>query len=206
MELKEKYFHTILPYQDTTNYYKTEEVLYKLESIFSCGYILPYKDMLEMMIDVSRHPYADLNDDERISISLNRANEEEYDRTYREENHWRKIENAYEMFALNGASIVLNEELKKRYFLSKKGIYLERQVSEPISLDLMDAISIVPTRITAEYFDPNDYDLRLRALGYIDLRLIRGINTLKKDYGYDVPIVSVLTGTEFNARVRKRKD
>lgn len=204
MELKGKYYHTIMPYQSDTSFKKQEEVLYKIECLFQCGYILPYKDINEIYPEISRHPWGSSNGDERVSIALSRVDQEPYDEQYLETNKWHNIENAYEMFVLNGASIVLNEELKRRYFLAQKGIYLERQVSEPISLDYMDAISIVPTSITADYFDHHDYDGRLKSLNYLNLRFIREINRLQKEYGYQVPIVSILTGTEFNARVRKK--
>lgn len=76
MELKDKYFHSIHSYIKT---YDREilfnDILNKMEKIFSCGFILPYKNILELYGNgISRNKIVNLNRDDFISVSLHEFN------------------------------------------------------------------------------------------------------------------------------------
>ena len=53
MELRNKYFHGVRSYKYYGNLYERRnktlnDILYKYECIFKCGYILPYKDIKKL--------------------------------------------------------------------------------------------------------------------------------------------------------------
>ena len=215
MELKNKYFHGVQSY----NYYgniterqtKTlNDILQKYEYILKCGYILPYKNIKELYGDITRHPIANYNGDDRISITLHEKKIEEYDLEWKKKHYYYNEESAFRMFILEAeysSAIVLNEKIKDKYNLIQNGMYLERQISEPISLEYMDAITIFPNSNIAKYFE-NEEDLKKHGHYYQDDFNIEFLNKLKElliKYGYNVPIVSIITGHAFNEKENNTK-
>ena len=105
------------------------------------------------------------------------------------------------MFIFENVAIVLNESIKDNYTLIENGIYLERQIDQPISLKYMDAISILPTYGIEYLFEPQEITAKLGQMFtdyYFDLEFIKSLEELLHKYGYDVPIVSIRTGHVFN--------
>ena len=210
MNLKEKYFHGILSYMhisdiDAERNKQLEEILLKLECILKCGYILPYKDIVKKYGSgvINRHPFAQINGNNNISISLHKNNPEAIDYQYLRNHYRQDIEDAFEMFIFENVSIVLNESIKEHYNLIENGIYLERQINKPISLEYMDAISILPTCGIEYLFDTRDVTAKLGQMStpyYFNFDFIKSIEELLHKYGYNVPIVSIRTGNEFNER------
>ncbi len=212
MELKNKYFHGV----QSHNYYgdlserrnKTlNDILYKYECIFKCGYILPYIFIKDLYGYIDRHPYARYNGDDRVSICLHEKCPEKTDIEWMRK-HRDYDENAFRMFVFQGyccSSIVLNEAIKNNYNLIQNGIYLERQVAEPISLKYMDAISIFPNSEIAQFFESGE-DLKKHGRYYFDEFNIEFLYKLKEllvRYGYNVPLVSIVTGHEFSESEKK---
>lgn len=206
MELRNKYFHGVQSY----NYYgnfsdrrdKTlNDILHKYECIFKCGYILPYRNIQEIYGNIDRHSIARYNGEDKVSISLHEKSPETTDIEWMNKHHDYE-ENAFRIFIFQGgynSSIVLNETIKDNYKLIPSGIYLERQVPGPISLEYMDAISIFPNSEIARYFEIGE-DLKKHGHYYQDdfnIEFLYRLRGLLIKYGYNVPIVSIVTGHEF---------
>lgn len=206
MNLQKKYFHAVLPYTHVSDILKDrpqqlKEILYKFECILKSGYILPYKDIEKQHSEIKRHPFARTNGDDRISISLHEKNPEPSDYEYLRNHYRQDIEDAFKMFIFENVAIVLNESIRDNYTLIENGIYLERQIDQPISLKYMDAISILPTYGIEYLFEPQEITAKLGQIStsyYFDLEFIKSLEKLLHKYGYDVPIVSIRTGHEFN--------
>lgn len=204
MELYSECFHSVHPYSEKDRVKQLEEILYKLECIFKTGYILPYKDIRSLYPDVSRHSNGGLNGENRISISLHEDNAHFYDKLFKKI-HFGDVGNAFTMFALRAPSIVLNSSLKE-YRLIRKGIYLERQISGPISLEYMDAISILPSGEIAPFFGETqkfqetylkEHNL-IPDCNHYDKDFLFNIRSLLDSYNYNnIPIVSIASGNEF---------
>ena len=127
---------------------------------------------------------------------------EQVDREYLKEhfNERAEVEDAFRMFIFENVSIVLNESIKDNYNLIPKGICLERQVNEPISLKYMDGVSILPTYGIEYLFEPETVTSKLGPIldEYYDLNFLKRFKELLHKYGYNVPIVSIRTGHELN--------
>ena len=207
MEFKNKYFHSIHPYKGGERREELEEILYKLECILKSGYILPYKKIKKLYPDISRHPLGRNNEDDKISIALDRNSEEPVDYEYRKKEHRSLFfEDAYDMFTLEEPAIVLNEGIKERYDLIVRGMYLEREVAEPISLDFMDALSIPVTEEVKKYFDSSERKEPCVCTElYFNHKFLTNAKKLLASYNRKVPVVSIWTGNEFQPRVRQRK-
>lgn len=209
MNLQKKYFHSVHSYLPNKNFDSAErglelkDILGKYQKILKSGCILPYASIKELYGDsVNRNRWKRLNGDYCVSVSLHEKNPEEMDlKMYREFDG--KVENAFEDFIIQEPSIVLSERIKEELiFLNYPGIYLERLVAEPISLEYMEAISIlVPDYLRPffSYTDPNDYEklshdtfYRIWPIEYIDQLL-----ELLSSSGYHVPLVDILSGNEF---------
>ena len=219
MKIKNKYFHGVRCYN---NYLDESDVsvrknntlndiLHKYECIFKCGHILPYNRIKELYGDIDRHPHARNNGEDRISISLHKRNPEQRDIELlrKNERYFYFEENAFSRFICSGlysSSIVLNESIKNRYELIPKGMYLEREVPEPISLKYMEAISILPNEKLIPFFE-NEEDIEKYGCLLNDdfnLDFIHKLNSLLEKYGYDVPIINIVTGHELK-KVKKIK-
>lgn len=206
MDLRNKYFHGVQSYMHVSDIRKDrekqlEEILYKFESILKSGYILAYKDIEKLHGKINRNPLARMNGDDRISISLHEKNPELIDYKYLKNHYREEIENAFKMFIFENVAIVLNESIKDNYNIIEEGIYLERQVDEPISLKYMDAVSILPTYGIEYLFDSEEDTVKLGQIHtgyYFDLNFIKRLEELLHKYGYNVPIVSIRTGHVFN--------
>ena len=203
MNVRTKYFHAVMPYKWGTRPEQLEEELYKLECIMKSGYILPYKEVKKRYPDVKRHPSTHNNGEDRISICRHTmAPDDPIEREILRENRHRLMEYAFDMFPGEETAIVLNESLKKDFDLLPKGIYLERQVREPIPLSYMDAISINPTEKITSYFPAQQYkEPTCWSENYFTLTYLRRVRRLLNRYKHDVPIVSAMTGNEFQDRV-----
>ena len=213
MELKNNYFHGVQPhiyYGDSSERKnKLRDILRKYDYIFKCGYILPYKDIKDIYGGIDRHPVAHYNGDDKVSISLHELRPEQVDREWMRKYHDRE-ENAFRRFIFQDgypSAIVLNESIKDKYELIPGVMYLERQIGEPISLDYMEAISIFPNSEIAPYFETGD-DLKLHGRYYdesFNIEFLKRLRMMLKIYGYDVPIVSIVTGHEFDENKVYRK-
>ena len=213
MELRSKYFHGVLAH----NYYgklsreesrnqSLKDILYKYECIFKDGYILPYKDIKEKHGGIDRHRVCTCNGEDSVSICLHEKSPEKIDIDFRKKAELKIYEeNAFRTFVSEGDSysgpsaIVLNESIKNEYELIRKGMYLERQVKKPISLKYMDAISIFPNSNIAKYFETGE-DLIRHGRYYentFNEEFLYNLRELMKRFGYNVPIVSIVTGHEF---------
>lgn len=209
MELKNKYYHGVRSHiyhgesDETERRNNTQnDILYKYECILNCGYILPYKKIRELYGDVDRHRYAHNNGEDRVSISLHGKHPEQRDiewmRKYRDYE-----ENAFNRFIfseLYSSSIVLNESIKDNYELIPNGMYLERQIAEPVSLEYMDAISIFTNIELIPYFENEDYLKKYGCLLNEDFNIefLYKLKDLLEKYGYNVPIINIETGSEFS--------
>ena len=212
MEIKNKYFHGVRCH----NYHGESEVsvrrnntlndiLRKYECIFKCGHILSYNRIMELYGDIDRHPYARCNGEDRISISLHERNPEQEDIELlrKHDRYFYFEEHAFRRFIsseLYSSSIVLNESIKNCYELIPKGMYLERQVTDSISLEYMDAISIYPNESLIPYFEDEEYIKKYGCLLNDDFNLefLYKLKSLLEKYGYNVPIINIATGHEFS--------
>ncbi len=188
-----------MPYNSETRKEGLKEELYKLECILKCGYILPYRYTKKIYPNISRHPYADNNGNTGISICRHDfGKQEEYDEEYLRTYRYRLIEYAFDMFPAEETSIVLNESIKDNLNIVNEGIYLERIVKEPIPLKYMDAISINVTEEIMPYFPTlESKEAGCISDAYFTLDYLRKVRKLLTQYKYDIPIVSVMTGNEF---------
>lgn len=211
MIIKDKYFHSIHSYIDTSNRYTMlDDIIDKMEKIFHCGYILPYKDISKIYGSViSRNNYLSLNGMDYISISLHESNPQKIDIEYKEKNP--NYENAFQSFIIQEPSIVLEPSIANDLnFLNCNGIYLERLVAEPISLEYMSAISIFASEMLSPFFNNvpktkyydcfNDSSFRIITIEYLDK-----IRALIKEYGYDVPVIDICTGNSYKENEEYRK-
>ena len=216
MELKYKYYHGVRSHNYNgvgtlleRNNKTLNDILYKYDCILKSGYILPYKDIKNLYDDVTRHPVGRCNGEDRVCISLHGSNPEQFDREHVDKYRFFE-ENAYSTFvngSLHSTAIVLNEAIKDCYELIPQGMYLERQVTEPISLEYMDAISILPNERLIPYFEDEDY---LKTHGCLlnddfNLEFLYRLKSLLEKYGYNVPIISIVTGHEFSESKKEFK-
>lgn len=205
MEIKEKFFHTLMPYGYGTREEELEEELWKLECILKCGYILPYKDISKLYPNTLRHKLANNNGDDKISICRHAFGPlDEEDKKYIKENRYGLMEFGFEQFPGQEMAIVLNESLQKDFKLITYGMYLEKQVAGPIPLTYMDAISIPPTKEIQTYFSTPDHkEMGIYSENYFTLDFLIKVSKLLEKYGYNIPIVSVLTGYMFHNPYKK---
>lgn len=200
MELKYKYFHAIMPYTGGEREEQLNEILYKMECILECGYILPWQEVRELYSGISRNRHAHNNGDNRISIVKHSDNETKADFELRRKNAGSPFfDYAFEMFPNEEPAIVLNESLKKDFHILNKGVFMERQVAEPIPLKYMDAISIIPQEDIAPYFRKSEkQEGTVWTELYFTVDFVRKIRKLLDKYGYEnIPIVNLYTGCEF---------
>ena len=204
MELYSEYFHSVHPYKEKERTKQLKEILYKLECILKAGYILPYRNIKRLHPDISRHSNGGLNGETRISVSLHEDNVQPRDILFKKV-HFGDVGNAFNMFALVEPSIVLSSSLKD-YNLIRKGMFLERQILGPVSLEYMDAISILPVGEISPFFGETrelqeDYIKRHNLIvdnKLYDKEFLLKIRLLLDKYEYkDIPIVSIMSGNEF---------
>ncbi len=211
MLLKDKYFHSIHSYIDTSyRHIMLDDIIDKMEKIFRCGFILPYKDIVRIYGNViSRNNYVTLNGSDYISISLHESNPQKIDIEYKEKIS--NCENAFQSFIIQEPSIVLEPNIAKDLkFLNYNGIYLERLVAEPVSLEYMSAISIFAPGMLEPFFNNipetqyyncfNDSSFRIITIEYLDK-----IIELIKKYGYDIPVVDICTGNSYKENEKYRE-
>ena len=211
MDITKKFFHAIMPYKLGQGRKKQlEEELYKLECILKCGYILPYKEITKLYPNILRNRWAHNNGDDRVSICRHAwGHRDEEDEAYRRANRRKLMENAFDEFAYQETAIVLNESIAEDFKLITEGMYLEKQVEDPIPLTYMDAISIRPTVELKPYFqsseiaEPNVYR---EYPGYFTIDYLIKVKELLTKYGYDVPIVSIKTGNVFYNQFENEED
>lgn len=203
MKLRDKYFHSVHSYIETQDRnIMLEDIINKIEKIFICGYILPYKDIKKIYGNtISKNNYFNLNGNDFVSISLHEANPQKLDQDYIKDIP--DCENAFQSFILQEPSIVLKPKITKDLKILKQcGIYLERFVAEPISLEYMCAISVFGLGILEPFFKNlpeseyckclNDNSFRKIEIEYLDR-----IKELLKKYNYDVPIIDICTGNQY---------
>ncbi len=199
MDIESKYFHSIMSYNRKSRDEQLNEILHKLECILKEGYILPYKEIREKYPEIERNNNSRSNGDERISICLHTMKRQAVDREFLDRHKHDLIEYAFDMFALESIAIVLNEEIENKYKMYPRIMYLERQVEGAISLKYMDAISIYVTDEIAEYFiNPEKKEWPAFAPGKYNIDFLRRVKELLIKYGYNVPILSVMSGNEFH--------
>lgn len=203
MQLRDKYFHSIHSYIETQDRdIMLEDIINKIEKILVCGYILPYKDIERIYgKTISKNKYANLNGNDFISISLHESNPQKIDEECIKDVS--DYENAFQSFILQEPSIVLKpqivEDLK---IITHCGIYLERLVAEPISLEYMCAISVFGLGVLAPFFKKipkseyyrctNDTSFRK-----IDIEYLDRIKDLLVKYNYNVPIIDITSGNPY---------
>ena len=211
MQLNDKCFHSIHSYITTSDrQVMLEDIIDKMEKIFSCGFILPYKD-IEIMYGntISRNNNLTLNGRDYISISLHESNPQKIDIEYKESII--DYENAFQSFIIQEPSIVLKPSvLKDLTVLKCCGIYLERFVAEPIPLDYMTAISVFGLGILKPFFGnvtKNEYYNCFIDSSYrkITIEYLDRIRELLKKYGYDVPVIDICTGKPYKENVTYRE-
>lgn len=211
MKLKDKYFHSIHSYIETEDRsVMFDDILDKMEKIFRCGFILPYKDILELYGNtISKNKFINLNGVDFVSISLHDSNPQKRDVDFKKE--MSNYENAFQSFILQEPSIVLNSNIENNLkFLKCGGIYLERLVEEPISLEYMDAISVFASGMIEPFFkeisDTEYYNClfdsspRIITIEYLDK-----IRALLRKYNYDVPIIDICSGNLYKENKSYRK-
>lgn len=217
MELQKKYFHSVHSYLPNIKYDSAErileikDILEKYKKILELGYILSYADIEKLYGNsINRNSRIALNGNNYISVSLHENNPEEMDlKMYKEFDG--NVENAFHDFIIQEPSIVLSERIKDDLsFLKHPGIYLERLVNEPISLEYMEAISIFVPGYLQPFFnqiEPIDYEklshdtiYRIWPIEYVD-QLLELLNSSN----YQVPLVDVLSGKEFKDNQEYRK-
>ena len=200
MLLNNKYFHSIHSYIETSDRnIMLDDIINKMEKIFQCGFILPYKDISRIYGNtISRNNNVNLNGTNYISISLHEANPQKIDIEYKKQIP--DYESSFQSFIIQEPSIVLEPSIANDLkFLKYGGIYLERLVAEPIPLTYMSAISIFVSGILEPFFNNipesqyhncyNDSSFRIITIEYLDK-----IREIIKKYGYDIPIVDISTG------------
>lgn len=211
MQLNDKCFHSIHSYVTTSDrQVMLQDIIDKMEKIFSCGFILPYKDIEEKYGNIiSRNNSLTLNGRDYISISLHESNPQKIDTEYEESIS--DYENAFQSFIIQEPSIVLNSSLLKDLKVLKcSGIYLERFVAEPIPLDYMTAISVFASRMLKPFFGnvaENEYDNCLNDSSFrkITIEYLDQIRGLIKKYGYNIPVVDICTGNPYKENQTYRK-
>ena len=211
MQLNDKCFHSIHSYIKTSDrQVMLDDIIDKMEKIFSYGFILPYKDIEEKYGNIiSRNNSLTLNGRDYISISLHESNPQNIDIEYKESiiDH----ENAFQSFIIQEPSIVLKSSvLKDLKVLKCSGIYLERFVAEPIPLEYMTAISVFGLGILKPFFGnvpKNEYGNCFNDLSFrkITIECLDQIRELIKKYGYDVPVVDICTGNSYKENETYRK-
>lgn len=218
MNLKDKYFHGVIGYDEEgciIPYFemeeKTKDIIKKFEMILSSGYILPLNEIIKLYGDViSRNQSCRFNGDDLVSVSRYKDNETIIDRGYMNENS-RHFEDGFKEFVTQGLAIVLNEkiwsELKHPEY---SGIYLERFISEPISLKYMDAVAVDPKLFylsdffyygsTIDYSKYDDINKRLIGKDFID-----NVKSQLNRFGYDVPVLNIHTGSKIHNNPEYRR-
>lgn len=216
MKLEKKLFHSIHSYaannlfQYTRREQQLDEILYKFELIFKSGYILAYNDIKKNGSNVSRNKYINLNGDDMISLSLHYKNPEELD--YKLKNDLvDDVEDAFQDFILQEPSIVLSENIRTKLKSYKyPGMYLERLFMEPISLKYMEAISVYGLGMLEPFFyQINEQDFKK----YVDcvsprvlyIEFLDKLKILLNQYGYNIPIVDIISGNVFKENEEYRK-
>lgn len=179
-----------------------EEILDKIEKILACGFILPYKDIERIYGNtVSKNGGFNLNGNDYISVSLHKSNPQKIDILLKDDIP--DCEDAFQSFILQEPSIVLDSKVENELnFLKCGGIYLERFITEPISLKYMCAISLYTNGLLAPFFNDipeseyykyiNDSSFRVIPIEFLDR-----IRNLLQKYGYSVPLVDVLSGNQY---------
>jgi len=211
MELKDKFFHSVHSYINTSDRkVMLEDIVDKLDKMLCCGYILPYREILKKHGNtISRNNYLTLNGLDYVSISLHESNPQKIDIEYKEEIS--EPESAFQDFILQEPSIVLDSSiLKELKILKHSGIYLERLVAEPIPLTYMRAISVFAPGMLEPFFKNiseheyhrcfDDSSFRVITIEYLDR-----IRELIKKYSYDIPVVDICTGNLYKENETYRK-
>lgn len=211
MQLNDKCFHSIHSYINTSNrQVMLQDIIDKMEKIFSCGFILPYKDIEEKYGNIiSRNNSLTLNGRDYVSISLHESNPQKIDIEYKETIN--DFENAFQSFIIQEPSIVLKPSvLEDLTVLKCSGIYLERFVAEPIPLEYMTAISVFASGKIKPFFGnikENEYDNCSKDSSFrkITIEYLDQIRELIKKYGYNIPVVDICTGNPYKENEKYRK-
>lgn len=203
MLLKDKYFHSVHSYIETQNRkVMLDDIIDKMEKIFSCGFILPYKDIERLYGNtISKNKTTNLNGQDFVSVSLHECSPQKMDDDYKKEII--DYEDAFQSFILQEPSIVLESRITNELkFLKYPGIYLERFIAEPIPLEYMCAISVFAPGMLEPFFKSvseteyynclNDSSFRRIPIEYLDK-----IMDLLRKYHYDVPVIDICSGNPY---------
>jgi len=214
MKLKDKYFHSIHSYrydcfEERIRLEELKDILMKFEMIFKSGYILPYSEILKLYGEVTKNRYANFNRDDMISISLHKDNPENADLEYKEMCNG-DYEDAYQSFVLQEPSIILSHSIMSELKHNKYPvIYLERLFFEPISLKYMEGISIFPSSLTPFFKDipkqQYEYYSNIHSYRELNLEFLDSLKELMNKYKINVPIVSIIDGSEYQDNIEYRK-
>ncbi|MDD5888310.1 MAG: hypothetical protein PUC82_02345 [bacterium] len=217
MKLERKYFHSVHSYLPNKKYNSAErilelkDILYKYKKILETGYILPYNEIIKLYGEtINRNSSLNLNGSAFISVSLHENSQQDLDlKMYQD--YAGDVENAFYDFIIQEPSIVLSEQIERELkFIKYPGIYLERIVSEPISLEYMEAISIFVTGYLKPFFSPNDssdYEKLSHEIVYRHwpIEYIEQLLALLDKSKYHVPLIDLMTGNEFKDNQEYRK-
>ena len=204
MELNDKYFHSIHSYLES--YGLLDGKLLKLKRILESGSILSKEKILLKYGSGDFHPIKSSNGNYCVSVSKYNKIVDEYDKKYKADVASEYFEDAFLEFVLQEPSIVLNSNIEKELKMYEGDMYLERQILNEIPLKYMEAVSVFSggelkpffEEVQVEYFDA------VYESGYIVKELDRIIDLLK-EFGYDVPIVSICSGICYNDNIEYRK-
>ena len=203
MDIKKKYYHTIMPYNGGPRQEELDEILFKLGWILKKGYVLPGKEVKRLYGNkISTASRGKDGGDPMISLTVNNQNLHSADRKFLKEHRYSLFSYGFDEYAVNEPSIAFNESIDKVYNLQVRGMFTERLVEEPISLKYMDAITLKPCVRTNKYFGPEDEKYKVYTEGYFTYTFLNNVRKLLKEYHYDVPIVSLTTGNEYIGKAR----
>ncbi len=203
MDIKKKYYHTIMPYNGGPREEELEEILFKLGWILKKGYILPGKDVKRLYgKKISTHPHGERDGDPMISLTVNNQNLHKEDIKFLKEHRYSLFSYGFDEYAVNEPSIAFNESIDKAYNLQVRGMFTERLVEEPISLKYMDAITLMPCDRSKKYFGAEDEKYSICTEAYFTYTFLNSVRKLLKEHHYDVPIVSLTTGNEYIGKAR----
>lgn len=217
MNIEKKYFHSVHSYLFNDNSsekdrkLELEDIMSKFDKILKSGYILPSNEIKKLYgSSVNRNPHLNLNNDCMVSVSLHYKNAEPIDEDYKKR-HNGLGEDAFQDFILQEPAIVLSESIRcDLRFYKYPGIYLERLLLEGIPLKYMEAVSVFGVGLLQPFFYDTDESLftrfkqdknyRVIYLAYLDR-----LRIMLKDYGYNVPIIDIVSGNEYRENKEYRK-
>lgn len=213
MKLNDKYFHSIHPYVDPYDDVQAglKMKLMKLDRIFESGAILSNERIKQKYKDTFSHPYKNVNGKCHVSISKYKGAESNRDKEYKKTVSPQHFEDAFESFVLQEPSIVLDSKIKEDLIIHNCGIYLERLVLNEIPLKYMRAIAVFSYGRIKPFFtkiNSDEYEECYNDNFYkncISLEELDSIRNLLNKYGYNVPIVDIMTGNEYEENLKYRE-